>query len=106
MAADETTQTPPQEPRGFGQRTRGLAGEYAHEQGWGLDVEERTKQAVEPQDIDGGTDYEYGAQDFGDDPVNTSIPVKGRDRTQNTPAENVTEAQQPNAAQSGSPSKE
>ncbi len=86
MAADDTTQQPPQEPRGFGERTRGLAGEYAHEQGWGLDVEERTKQPDAPQDIDGGTDYEYGAQDFGDVPVNTSIPLEERDRTQNTTA--------------------
>ncbi len=84
MAADDTTQQPPQEPRGFGQRTRGLAGEYAHEQGWGLDVEERTKQPDTPQDIDGGGDYEYGAQDFGDVPVNTAIPADARDQTQNT----------------------
>ena len=67
------TDTPPTEPRGFGQRTRGLAGEYAHEQGWGLDVEERTKQPEGPQDTFGGTDYEYGPRDFGDDPVNTEI---------------------------------
>ncbi len=74
MATDETTpQQPPQEPRGFGERTRGLAGEYAHEQGWGLDVEERTTQPATAQDTDGGTDYEYGARDFGDDPVNTAI---------------------------------
>lgn len=82
MAADETKQ-PPVEPRGFGERSRGLAGEYAHEQGWGLDVEERTKMPDKPQDIDGGTDYEYGAQDFGDDPVNTAIPADERDPVQN-----------------------
>lgn len=87
MPADEKTQQqPPQEPRGFGEHTRGLAGEYAHEQGWGLDVEERTKQPEAPQDIDGGTDYEYGAQDFGDVPVNTSIPADARDQVQNTPS--------------------
>lgn len=63
----------PAEPRGFGEHTRGLAGEYAHEQGWGLDEAERTHIAKTPQDTDGGTDYEYGARDFGDEPVNTTI---------------------------------
>lgn len=70
--ADETTQKPA-EPRGFGEHTRGLAGEYAHEQGWGLDEAERTLQPAAPQDIDGGGDYNYGARDFGDTPVNTAI---------------------------------
>lgn len=87
MAADEKTeQETPREPRGFGEHSRGLAGEYAHEQGWGLDVEERTKQPDAPRDIDGGTDYDYGAQDFGDTPVNTSIPLEERDQIQNTPS--------------------
>lgn len=57
------------EPRGFGEHTRGLAGEYAHEQGWGLSEEERRKMVPGK---DGGTDYEYGAQDFGDEAVDTS----------------------------------
>ncbi|MEO6803978.1 MAG: hypothetical protein ABI197_12125 [Granulicella sp.] len=57
------------EPRGFGEHTRGLSGEYAHEQGWGLDVEERTRG---PKNPDGGTDYEYGARDFGDEAVNVA----------------------------------
>lgn len=73
-------------PRGFGENTRGLSGEYAHEQGWGLQVEERTKQSTAPQDTDGGTDYEYGARDFGDEPVNTAIGPAERDKTQNTPS--------------------
>lgn len=64
---------PEPEPRGFGEHTRGLAGEYAHEQGWGLDEAERTRQNTQPQDADGGTDYDYGARDFGDSPVNTRI---------------------------------
>jgi hypothetical protein len=64
----------PPEPRGFGQHTRGLSGEYAHEQGWGIDVEERTRLAPGPNDTDGGTDYDYGARDFGDEPVNTASP--------------------------------
>jgi hypothetical protein len=57
------------EPRGFGEHTRGLSGEYAHEQGWGLDVEERTRGSKNPE---GGNDYEYGARDFGDEPVNVA----------------------------------
>lgn len=70
--AANRNQAPEQaEPRGFGEHTRGLAGEYAHEQGWQLDEEERRKQPEEKQNTDGGTDYEYGAQDFGDEPVNT-----------------------------------
>lgn len=60
------------EPRGFGEHSRGLAGEYAHEQGWGLNEEERVKQAPEGQEALGGTDYDYGAQDFGDEVTDTS----------------------------------
>ena len=87
--ADETSTDKPKEPRGFGEHTRGLSGEYAHEQGWGLDEEERAKQASTPQDTDGGTDYEYGARDFGDTPVNTEIDHN--DITQNVPATSGTE---------------
>lgn len=58
------------EPRGFGEHTRGLPGEYAHEQGWGLDEEERKRQPDPPRDTDGGNNYNYSAQDFGDEPVN------------------------------------
>jgi hypothetical protein len=60
------------EPRGLGEHARGLAGEYAHEQGWGLNEEQRRKTVPGPQDTDGGTDYDYGAQDFGDEPVNAA----------------------------------
>jgi hypothetical protein len=72
MADDDPKETHPEEPRGFGTHTRGLASEHAHEQGWGLNEEERTREAEEHQDPGGGTDYEYGAQDFGDSPVDTS----------------------------------
>jgi len=68
--ADEN---PTEEPRGLGEHTRGLASEYAHEQGWGLDVEERTKLPEGKQDTSGGTDYDYGARDFGDEPVNAEV---------------------------------
>ncbi len=60
------------EPRGFGEHSRGLASEYAHEQGWGLNEEERRAEPNEAQATDGGTDYDYGARDFGDEAVDTS----------------------------------
>lgn len=59
-------------PRGLGEQARGLAGEYAHEQGWGLNEKERTQEAGEKQPYDGGNDYDYGARDFGDSPADTS----------------------------------
>lgn len=71
------------EPRGFGEHSRGLSGEYAHEQGWGLNEQERRKQSAEPQDTDGGADYDYGARDFGDTPINTAIDRAADDLTQN-----------------------
>lgn len=83
MATDNAEKKPPAEPRGFAEHTRGLSSEYAHEQGWGLDVEQRTKLPNAPQDADGGTDYEYGARDFGDEPTNTEISPDQRDPTQN-----------------------
>lgn len=60
------------EPLGFGEHTRRISGERAHEQGWELNEEERRKLPGEKQDYEGGTDYDYGAQDFGDTPVDTS----------------------------------
>jgi len=56
----------------LGEHARGLASEYAHEQGWRLNEEERTRQAAEQEDAGGGRDYEYGARDFGDTAVDTS----------------------------------
>lgn len=72
------------EPRGFGQHTRGLSGEYAHEQGWGLNLDQRKRQSTRLQNAEGGTDYDYGARDFGDEPVNTSAEPMSGGRTQNT----------------------
>ena len=62
----------PHEPSGFTDHTRSLAGEHAHEQGWGLNEDERTHLPETKQDFEGGTDYDYGARDFGDTAVNTS----------------------------------
>lgn len=71
------------EPRGLGEHTRGLAGEYAHEQGWGLDEENRSKEPEGAQNMDGGDDYEYGARDFGDEPVNTALDPQASGPMQN-----------------------
>lgn len=62
----------PREPRGFGEHSRKNPSENAHEQGWGLNEDERTRLPEGKQPTDGGTDYDYGAQDFGDTPVDTS----------------------------------
>lgn len=63
------------EPLGFTDHTRSLSGEYAHEQGWGLNEAERTALPNEKQAFEGGTDYDYGARDFGDTAVDTSAVV-------------------------------
>ncbi len=68
--ADDNQHSRPAEPRGLGEHARGLASEYAHEQGWGLEEERRTTLPESPQDTDGGSNYEYGARDFGDEPTN------------------------------------
>jgi hypothetical protein len=82
--ADQSPQQPqPAEPRGFGEHSRGLAGEYAHEQGWGLNVQQRQHDTSKPQNTDGGTEYDYGAQDFGDKPVNTALEPGSGGPTQN-----------------------
>jgi len=70
------------EPRGFGEHTRGLPGEYAHEQGWGLNEEERKEQGTSPRDTDGGTDYNYSAQDFGDEPLNMARVAGDNERAE------------------------
>jgi hypothetical protein len=85
MATDEKHQEEsslPVEPRGFGKRTHGLAAEYAHEQGWGLDIDERTKLSQIPENPR-GRDYDYGPRDFGDEPRSTEAPEP--DILQNTP---------------------
>ena len=72
------------EPRGFGEHSRGLSGEYAHEQGWGLNIEQRRRVSATPQNTGGGVDYDYGARDFGDEPVNTNLDPESGGPQQNT----------------------
>lgn len=57
------------EPRGFGEHARGPAAGKAHEMGWDLNEDARTQPPQDGENTYGGTDYNYGAQDFGDDPV-------------------------------------
>ena len=59
------------EPQGFTVHSSGLSSEYAREQGWGLNEEERTRTPAEKQSYDGGRDYDYGPRDFGDSPLDT-----------------------------------
>ena len=59
-------------PKGFSPGLRGPAGENAHEQGWQLNEEERSRTAKSMTGKTGGRDYNYGARDFGDRPVDTS----------------------------------
>ena len=72
MAEEKLPPSEHPEPRGFGEHSRGLAGEYAHEQGWGINEEERRALPKGPQAADGGNDFDYGARDFGDEAVDTS----------------------------------
>jgi hypothetical protein len=58
------------EPRGLGEHARGIASENAHQQGWGLSEEERASASTQATRAVGGTDYDYGARDFGDEPIN------------------------------------
>ena len=70
---DDESRTPgTRAPQGFTVHSSGLASEYARELGWGINEEERTKTPRQKQDYDGGRNYDYGAQDFGDTAVDTS----------------------------------
>lgn len=71
MANTPEDQSSAPEPRGFGEHTRRSSSENAHQQGWGL-MEEERRQIPAAQQRRGGTDYDYGAQDFGDIPADTS----------------------------------
>jgi hypothetical protein len=75
-------------PAGFTQHSSGLASEYAREQGWGMNEDERTQTSPVKQDADGGKDYDYGPRDFGDTAVDTSAarpPAPGKERPKVSP---------------------
>ena len=77
MAEDVKTGGTVPEPRGLGEHARGLAGEYAHEQGWGLNEAERTALPKGRQPTYGGAEYDYSARDFGDDPTDMTAMAGG-----------------------------
>jgi len=58
-------------PKGFCPGLRGPSGENAHEQGWRINEEERTKDAKTLQGRTASRDFNYGSRDFGDRPVAT-----------------------------------
>ncbi len=62
----------PHEPSGFTPRSSGRASERARQQGWQTNEEERTHEPQGKLPSDGGTDYDFGAQDFGDLPADTN----------------------------------
>jgi hypothetical protein len=74
------------EPKGFTVHSSNLASEYAREQGWGINEEERTKTPQQKQQYDGGKDYDYGARDFGDAAVDTSSAQPAAERNKARPA--------------------
>lgn len=87
MPEKDSQQSGPRVPQGFTVHSSGLASEYAREQGWGINEDERTKTPQKKQDYDGGRNYDYGARDFGDSAVDTSTarPPAERNKTRPTP---------------------
>lgn len=71
MADERQSRGEKREPSGFTTHTSGPASELAREQGWDTNEEQRAARPKEKQNYDGGTDYEYGARDFGDTAVDT-----------------------------------
>ncbi len=72
------------EPRGFGTHTRGLSGEYAHEQGWGLEEDQRTRLPDSYQDIDGSSNQKDGAFPTSASPE-SAVPQKESGKQQGDP---------------------
>jgi hypothetical protein len=70
VAENKAEGTTRKEPSGLGIHNLGRGAEYAHEEGWGINEEERTTASDVAQNVAGGKDYNYGAADFGDEPVN------------------------------------
>jgi hypothetical protein len=73
-------------PQGFTVHSSGLASEYAREQGWGINEEERSKTPRQKQNYDGGTDYDYGARDFGEEPLDTRSSGPAAERNKQRPS--------------------
>jgi hypothetical protein len=73
------------EPKGLGEHARGPAAEKAHEEGWDLNEQERTKQPPGRPAHYGGKGYDYGAQDFGDTPSKRDNPEGASDDAEQQP---------------------
>ena len=73
--AEKRNEEKRREPRGFTPSSGGMASEYAREQGWDTNEEQRADTPREKQPYDGGRDYEYGARDFGDTAEDSGIEV-------------------------------
>jgi hypothetical protein len=68
--AEEKPRGDANEPRGLGEHNRAVTSTRAHEQGWGLNEEDREKAPEGRPDYYGGKGYDYGsAEDFGDTAV-------------------------------------
>src|SRR3954454_20987306 len=86
MADQDSEHQDKRMPKGFAVNSSSLASEYAREQGWGINEEERTKTPQEKQDYDGGRNYDYGARDFGDTAKDTSSAEPAAERNKARPA--------------------
>lgn len=67
------------DPLGFTPRSSRRASELAREQGWQMNEGERSRTPRTKQPYDGGTDYDYGARDFGDEAEDTSSAQSGKE---------------------------
>lgn len=65
MAGDQRKENQRQDPKGFTPRSGGLASEYAREQGWDTNEEQRVQTPREKQPYDGGRDFGNTAEDTG-----------------------------------------
>lgn len=83
--ANDSRENEPKEPAGLGEHARGPASEAAHEQGWDINEEERTKQRERRPAHYGGKGYDYGAQDFGDTAGKLDNPEGATDETKDRP---------------------
>jgi hypothetical protein len=72
MPEEKLNEKQQREPKGFTPRSGGMTSEYAREQGWDTNEEQRFQTPREKQPYDGGRDADYGARDLGDTAENTS----------------------------------
>jgi hypothetical protein len=66
MPDQKQNEKQPREPKGFTPHSGGIASEFAREQGWDTNEEQRSQTPREKQPYDRGRDTGYGAHDLGD----------------------------------------